>query len=597
MATDHHHRQFFYQHQQQQQQQQRQQKQQRLVDPAIWRACAGTSVQIPAVQSRVYYFPQGHMEQASATVTLSPLVASKPLIPCRVLQVLFLADRDTDEVFAKIRLEPIRTGFVPEPSGSSAGGGGGSPIVSFAKVLTPSDANNGGGFSVPRFCADSIFPPLDYDDDPPVQNIRISDVHGECWDFRHIYRGTPRRHLLTTGWSKFVNSKKLIAGDSVVFMRNKVTDELFVGVRRAVKSNEGPTSWATQYGGGGGTIPSVGSTGGGGFSRNGKGRVPPEALVEAAERAANNLPFEVVYYPRAGLPDFVVAAEKVEEAMSAYWSAGMRVKMAMETEDSSRMTWFQGTVASVVVTDNGLWRGTIWRMLQVAWDEPEILQNMKRVSPWQVEVVASTPPIHTVFPPAKRFRVPHTPGLLADGEGNIPLPTVGFNSMMGQLSPSYLNYNTSPAGMQGARQNPFFGSSLPSIMNDGARQTCPDNHVKNMSQKVEAVSTDLNIGSSSSDTPSPDSQNSVQFLGMDTAGQQSCNSSKKAGITSFQLFGKIIHMEQPTDGIGCTDYDDCGTEGARSTLKLALSDPCTTLPDRLGAQCQRSSVVEAFVNG
>jgi len=311
------------------------------------------------------------MEQASTTVTLSPLVASKPFIPCRVLQVLFLADKDTDEVFAKIRLEPIRAGVVPEASGGSAGGGGGSAIVSFAKVLTPSDANNGGGFSVPRFCADSIFPPLDYDDDPPVQNIRISDVNGEVWDFRHIYRGTPRRHLLTTGWSKFVNSKKLIAGDSVVFMRNKVTDELFVGVRRAVKSNEGPTSWATQYGGGGGgTAPSVGSTAGGGFSRNGKGRVPPEALVEAAERAANNLPFEVVYYPRAGLPDFVVAAEKVEEAMSVYWSAGMRVKMAMETEDSSRMTWFQGTVASVVVTDNGLWRGTIWRMLQVPLNLP-----------------------------------------------------------------------------------------------------------------------------------------------------------------------------------------------------------------------------------
>ena len=214
-----------------------------------------------------------------------------------------------------------------------------------------------------------------------------------------------------------------------------------------------------------------------------------------------------------------------------------------------------------------------------------------------MEVVASTPAIHTAFPPAKRFRVPHTPGLLTDGESNIPLPTVGFGSMMGQLSPSYLNYNTFPAGMQGARQNPFFGSSLPSIMNDGARRMCPDNHLKSMSQKVEAVSTDLNIGSSSSDTPSPDSQNSVQFFGTDAIGQQSCNSSRKAGITSFQLFGKIICMEQPTDNIGCAEYDDCATEGARSTLKLSLSDPCTTLPDRLGAQCQRSSVVEAYVNG
>lgn len=592
MATDHHHhRPFFYQQQQQQKQ--------RLVDPAIWRACAGTSVQIPPVHSRVYYFPQGHMEQASTAVTLSPLVASKPFILCRVLQVLFLADRDTDEVFAKILLEPLRTGFVPEPSGTIAGSGSGAVVsfASFAKVLTPSDANNGGGFSVPKFCADSIFPPLDFDGDPPVQNIRISDVHGEVWDFRHIFRGTPRRHLLTTGWSKFVNSKKLIAGDSVVFMRNKHTEELSVGVRRAVKSNEG-ANWAPQYAAAaGGAATCVGSTGGGGFSRNGKGRVPPEALVEAAERAANNMQFEVVYYPRAWLPDFVVAAEKVEEAMSVYWSAGMRVKMAMETEDSSRMTWFQGTVASVVVTDNGLWRGTFWRMLQVAWDEPEVLQNMKRVSPWQVEVVASTPPIHTAFPPAKRFRIQHNTGLLTDGEGNIPLPNIGFSPMMGQLSPSYLNYNTFPAGMQGARQNPFFGSSLPNIMNDGARQMCPDNLLRNMSQNVEAVSTDLNIGSSSSDTPSPDSQNSVQFFAADTTGQQSSNSSRRSRITSIQLFGKIISPEQPTDDIGSTEYDDCTTEGTRSTLNFSLSEPCTILPDRLAAQCQRSAVVEAFVNG
>ncbi|BFG31851.1 hypothetical protein CerSpe_181250 [Prunus speciosa] len=80
----------------------------RPIDPKIWRTCAGNSVQIPILHSRVYYFPQGHLEQYSSS---------------------------TDET---------------------------DKVVSFAKILTPSDANNGGGFSVPRFCADSIFPALNY---------------------------------------------------------------------------------------------------------------------------------------------------------------------------------------------------------------------------------------------------------------------------------------------------------------------------------------------------------------------------------------------------------------------------------------------------
>jgi hypothetical protein len=31
--------------------------------------------------------------------------------------------------------------------------------------------------------------------------------------------GQPRRHLLTTGWSAFVNKKKLVSGDAVLFLR------------------------------------------------------------------------------------------------------------------------------------------------------------------------------------------------------------------------------------------------------------------------------------------------------------------------------------------------------------------------------------------
>ncbi|KAE8789408.1 auxin response factor 8-like [Hordeum vulgare] len=87
-----------------------------------------------------------------------------------------------------------------------------------------SDANKGGGFSVPRFCTETIFPALDYSSEPPVQSIVVRYVHGDEFKFRHIYRGTPLRHLLTTGWSNFVNQKKLLAGDSIVFLRCQMSN-------------------------------------------------------------------------------------------------------------------------------------------------------------------------------------------------------------------------------------------------------------------------------------------------------------------------------------------------------------------------------------
>uniref|UniRef100_A0A2P2JM82 Auxin response factor n=1 Tax=Rhizophora mucronata TaxID=61149 RepID=A0A2P2JM82_RHIMU len=354
----------------------------RPVNPRIWRACAGSSVQIPTLNSRVYYFPQGHLEQSFSPTFPHPLLSnhalSKPLILCRISAVQFLADSVTDEVYTKLLLVPVdlsssnstALGFLDSsrtwpPVPREGVGTEDDKVVPFAKILTPSDANNGGGFSVPRFCADSIFPPLNYHAEPPVQTLTVTDIHGSSWQFRHIYRGTPRRHLLTTGWSKFVNHKKLVAGDSVVFMRNS-GGEMFIGVRRAVRFNKGGdyTRWREQIGGITGDFKVKVKEEG--FSRSGRGRVSPEAVTEAAERAAQGLPFEVVYYPRPGwYSDFVVKAEVVEAALNRFWAAGMRVKMAMETEDSSRMTWFQGTVAAASVPDCGSWRGSPWRMLQV----------------------------------------------------------------------------------------------------------------------------------------------------------------------------------------------------------------------------------------
>ncbi|XP_022766367.1 auxin response factor 17-like isoform X1 [Durio zibethinus] len=562
----------------------------RRVDPRIWRACAGSSVQIPTVNSRVYYFPQGHAEQVCGSIpTLSSLVLSRPLIPCVISDVHCLTDPKTDEAFAKLLLIPVEPSRLTNQFLNINGEVGDSDkIVSFAKILTPSDANNGGGFSVPRFCADSIFPPLDYNAEPPVQTLSVTDVRGCVWEFRHIYRGTPRRHLLTTGWSKFVNQKKLIAGDSVVFMRD-YNGKMFIGVRRAMKTGES--------GGDSGRWRELSD--GGTMKGEGRGRMMAEVVAEAAERAAKGLPFEVVYYPRAGWADFVVRAELVEAGLNIFWAGGTRVKMAVETEDSSRMTWFQGTVMSAAVPDSGPWIGSPWRMLQVAWDEPDVLQNARRVSPWQVEIVSSSP-LHSSFPSAKRFKFSQDSGL-SDAGGEMFFPMTGLtNPKMGYLNPSLLNYNSFPAGMQGARQNHL--QSFTNYVSENIPMMPTDNFSGNyMVPKLNRISTELNIGSSQSDNLSPDSQSSVVSFGTELTENGGCNSSK-VGVSSFQLFGKMIHMKEPVgsrfDDVGFMEddggkrYDEAASE--KKSLDVSLTYGCSKLLERLDVQCQRASAFEGF---
>ncbi|KAF5737549.1 Auxin response factor 19 [Tripterygium wilfordii] len=451
----------------------------KCLDSQLWHACAGGMVQMPAVNAKVFYFPQGHAEHSFGSIDFRACPRVPPYILCRVSALKFMADPDTDEVYAKIRLIPINgnePNFDDEAIERISGSEGHDKLASFAKTLTQSDANNGGGFSVPRYCAETIFPRLDYSADPPVQTILAKDVHGETWKFRHIYRGTPRRHLLTTGWSTFVNDKKLVAGDSIVFLRAENGD-LCVGIRRAKRGiGGGPESGSSGWNGNC-VVPYGGFSAflredenkmmrnGNGSSSNlgmgGKGKVTPESVIEAATLAASGQPFEVVYYPRASTPEFCVKASLVKAAMQIRWCSGMRFKMPFETEDSSRISWFMGTISSVQVADPLRWPDSPWRLLQVTWDEPDLLQNVKRVSPWLVELVSNTPAIHLspFSPPRKKLRLPQHPDFSLDSQ--LPFPTFTGN-LVGPNNPFGCLPNNSLAGMQGAR-HAHYGLSLSDI--------------------------------------------------------------------------------------------------------------------------------------
>ncbi|KAF8391012.1 hypothetical protein HHK36_023312 [Tetracentron sinense] len=63
------------------------------------------------------------------------------------------------------------------------------PTKYFCRTLTSSDTSTHGGFSVPCRAAEKVFPPLDYSQQPPAQELIARDLHDNEWKFRHIFRG------------------------------------------------------------------------------------------------------------------------------------------------------------------------------------------------------------------------------------------------------------------------------------------------------------------------------------------------------------------------------------------------------------------------
>ncbi|XP_028086767.1 auxin response factor 3-like isoform X3 [Camellia sinensis] len=369
----------------------------------LWHACAGPLVSLPKKGTVVVYFPQGHLEHASdfpATIYHLP-----PHVFCRVLHVNLHAEAATDEVYAQVSLIPDaqqieqkwRQGKIEAASEEEDIEGAVKSITPhmFCKTLTASDTSTHGGFSVPRRAAEDCFPPLDYKQQRPSQELVAKDLHGIEWKFRHIYRGQPRRHLLTTGWSAFINKKKLVSGDAVLFLRGG-DGELRLGIRRAaqVKTDS--------------TFPALSS------QKLNVGTI--SAVVNAI--SMRNV-FNVRYNPRASLSEFIIPFRKFSKSLSHSSSVGMRFKMRFETEDATERR-YTGLVTGVNDVDPVRWPGSKWRCLLVRWDDLESPRH-NRVSPWEIEPTGSVSASSSLVAPGmKRNRVG-----LSSTKPDFPVPRDG----------------------------------------------------------------------------------------------------------------------------------------------------------------------------
>ncbi|PPR98867.1 hypothetical protein GOBAR_AA21810 [Gossypium barbadense] len=428
----------------------------RHINPELWQACAGPLVNLPAAGTHVVYFPQGHSEQVAASMKkdVDAQIPNYPNLPSKLLcllhNVTLHADPETDEVYAQMTLQPVSS-FDKEAllrSDLSLKSNKPQPEF-FCKTLTASDTSTHGGFSVPRRAAEKIFPPLDFSMQTPAQELVARDLHENVWKFRHIYRGKPKRHLLTTGWSLFVSGKRLFAGDSVLFIRNE-TQQLLLGIRRA---NRQPANLSS-------SVLSSDS-------------MHIGILAAAAHAAANNSPFTVFYNPRASLFEFVIPLAKYYKAVYNHQiSPGMRFRMMFETEESGTRR-YMGTITGISDIDPVRWKNSQWRNLQVGWDESTAGERRNRVSIWEIEPV--TAPFFICPSPLFRSKRPRQPGMLADEYSDLdnlfkrPMPWLGDDIC---LKDSDAHPGLSLVQWMNMQQNPLLANSMqPNFMQSLAGST------------------------------------------------------------------------------------------------------------------------------
>lgn len=341
----------------------------------LWKACAGPLVEIPREGERVYYFPQGHMEQleASTNEELNQKIHMFNLpskILCRVMDIVLMAEKETDEVYAQITLIPEPNQTEPEKPDSCKPKQPRPAVRSFSKVLTASDTSTHGGFSVLRKHANECLPPLDMSQQTPTQELVALDLHGYVWRFKHIFRGQPRRHLLTTGWSHFVTSKRLAAGDSFVFLRGE-NEELRVGVRRVSHQQSSmPSSVISSQ------------------------SMHLGVLATASHAITTNTYFVVYYKPR--MSQFIIGLNQYLESVKNSFTVGVRFKMKFEGEDTPERR-FNGTIVGIE-DYSPQWKNSRWRSLKVQWDEAASIPRPDRVSGWEIEPLESCPSSDVVDP-------------------------------------------------------------------------------------------------------------------------------------------------------------------------------------------------------
>ncbi|XP_038683941.1 auxin response factor 6-like isoform X2 [Tripterygium wilfordii] len=517
--------------------QQTQEGENKCLNSELWHACAGPLVSLPPFGSRVVYFPQGHSEQVAASTNkeVDAHIPNYPSLPpqliCLLHNVTMHADVETDEVYAQMTLQPLspqeqkEVYLLPNELGTPCK----QPTNYFCKTLTASDTSTHGGFSVPRRAAEKVFPPLDVSQQPPSQELIARDLHDHEWKFRHIFRGQPKRHLLTTGWSVFVSAKRLVAGDSVLFIWNG-KNQLLLGIRHANRAQT--------------VMPS---------SVLSSDSMHIGLLAAAAHAAATNSRFTIFYNPRASPSEFIIPLAKYVKAVyHTRVSVGIRFRMLFETEESS-VRRYMGTITGISDLDPARWLNSHWRSVKVGWDESTAGERQPRVSLWEIEPLTTFPMYPSPFP--LRLKRPWPSGLpsfhgFKDGDLSISSPLMwhqGGVADQGIHSLNFQGFGVSP-WMQ-----PRFDASMSGLQPDvyQAMAAAALQEIQAVDPSKMTPQSLLQFQQSQSASSGSDAMSQRQMLQQQSHSQnnflQSFQENQMAAQTQAQLLQQLQHQNSYND--------------------------------------------------
>ncbi|TXG50721.1 hypothetical protein EZV62_023245 [Acer yangbiense] len=375
----------------------------------LWKACAGPLVDVPKTGEKVFYFPQGHMEQLEASTNQElnqriPLFHLPSKILCRVMNIQLMAEQETDEVYAQITLLPEPNQDEPTSPDPCPPESARPTVHSFCKVLTASDTSTHGGFSVLRKHATECLPPLDMNQSTPTQELVAKDLHGYEWRFKHIFRGKEccASVLLFAANNRFKSTKEALTYNRMEYvcyfqeiscwgylciletdgLSRGEDGDLRVGVRRlGHQQSSMPSSVISSQ------------------------SMHLGVLATASHAVATRTRFVVYYKPRTS--QFIIGVNKYLEAVNNKFSVGMRFKMRFEGEESPERR-FSGTIVGVE-DFSPHWNDSKWRSLKVHWDEPASIPRPDRVSSWETEPYVASVPSNMAQPVSAKNKRPRPP--------------------------------------------------------------------------------------------------------------------------------------------------------------------------------------------
>uniref|UniRef100_A0A0D3BS34 Auxin response factor n=1 Tax=Brassica oleracea var. oleracea TaxID=109376 RepID=A0A0D3BS34_BRAOL len=282
---------------------------------------------------------------------LKPIFDIPSKICCNVFSIKLKVETTTDEIYAEISLLPDTSEVeIPTPRHENNI----QNINYFTKVLSASDTNKKGSFVLNKRHAIECLPLLL----TPSQEVIAKDIHGHEWSFKHTLRGTPQRHLFTSGWNEFAKGKDLVVGDCFVFLRGE-NGESRVGIRKSAHHQQH-------------NIPSPV------ISKQSMHHGVVATALNAIERKCM---FGVFYKPRSS--QFLVNFDKFIDGVNRKFSVGSRFLMKFEGRDFSEIRYY-GTIVGVKDFSTH-WKNSEWRSLELQWDEAATIPRPDKVSPWEIE--------------------------------------------------------------------------------------------------------------------------------------------------------------------------------------------------------------------